>query len=164
MIDPADVSDWFEAHAAPLVLYARQWLSGAIADDVVQEAFVRLMSQRRPPDNVKAWLFRAVRNEAITQWRSSRRRQHREQARAADERWFEPGFTDSIDAHAAAGLIHDLPAEQRESLVLRIWGGLTLAEIATITGAPVSTVFHHYQQALGAVRKRMGVTCEKKND
>ena len=164
MIDPADVSDWFEAHAAPLVLYARQWLTGAIAEDVVQEVFVRLMLERRPPDNVKAWLYRAVRNEAISQWRSSRRRRGREIEVASDETWFEARRDESIDAQLAAGLIRDLPAEQRESVVLRIWGGLTLAEISTITGSPVSTVFHHYQQGLRAVRKQMGVTCEKKND
>lgn len=164
MIDPADVSDWFEAHAAPLVLYARQWLSGTIAEDVVQEVFVRLMSQRRPPDNVKAWLYRAVRNEAISQWRSSRRRRDREIDVAPGQTWFEPARDEPIDAQLAAELIRDLPAEQRESLVLRIWGGLTLSEISAITGSPVSTVFHHYQQGLRAVRKQMGVTCEKKND
>jgi RNA polymerase sigma-70 factor (ECF subfamily) len=164
MIDPADVTDWFEAHAAPLVLYARQWLAGAIAEDVVQEVFVRLMSERRPPDNVKAWLYRAVRNEAISQWRSSRRRRGREIEVASDETWFEPGRDESIDAGFAAELIRQLPAEQRESVVLRIWGGLTLAEISAITGSPLSTVFHHYQQGLRAVRKQMGVPCEKKND
>jgi RNA polymerase sigma-70 factor (ECF subfamily) len=164
MIDPADVRDWFEAHAAPLVLYARQWLTGVIAEDVVQEVFVRLMSQRHPPDNVKAWLYRSVRNEAISQWRSTHRRRDRELAAASGARWFEPAHDDAIDAGLAAELIRQLPAEQRESLVLRIWGGLTLAEISMITGSPLSTVFHHYQQGLRAVRKQMGVTCEKKND
>lgn len=164
MINPADVSNWFEAHAAPLVLYARQWLTGAIAEDVVQEVFVRLMSQRRAPDSVKAWLYRAVRNEAISQWRTSQRRRHRELAMAVDETWFERDSADSIDAELAADLIRELPAEQREAVVLRIWGGLTLAEISMITGSPLSTVFHHYQQGLRAVRKQMGVTCEKKND
>ena len=163
MIDPADVTEWFEAHAAALVLYAGQWLTGGLAEDAVQEVFVRLMAQARPPDNVKAWLFRAVRNEAISRWRSSRRTADRERRLAAPEKWFEPSGADPIDAKTAARAIQELPEEQREAVVLRIWGGMTLQEISGLTGSPISTVFHHYREGLRAVREKMGVPCEKKN-
>ena len=164
MIDPADVTRWFEAHAAPLVLYARQWLAGGLAEDAVQEVFVRLIAQRRPPDNVKAWLFRAVRNEAISHWRSSHRRDERERRLATNERWFEPSGAEPIDAQTAAETLHRLPHDWREAVVLRIWAGMTLQEISDLTGTPLSTVFHHYREGLRALREKMGVTCEKKND
>jgi RNA polymerase sigma factor (sigma-70 family) len=164
MIDPADVTRWFEAHAAPLVLYARQWLPGGLAEDAVQEVFVRLMAQGRPPNNVKSWLFRAVRNEAVSQWRSSRRRDERERRLATRETWFEPGRAELIDARAATEVLQSLPHDWREAVVLRIWAGMTLQEISDLTGTPLSTVFHHYREALRVVREKMGVPCDKKND
>lgn len=164
MMEAAELSSWFDAHAAPLVLYARQWLYPAAAEDAVQECFVRLMLLHRRPDNVRAWLYRAVRNEAITQWRSGRRRAEREQHAARDEPCFDAALGDAVDAKAAAGALASLPEPQREVIVLRIWGQLKLAEIASVTGAPVSSVFHHYQQGLAEIRKRIGVPCRNSHD
>ena len=48
-------------HAAALVLYARQWCDAP--EDVVQEAFVKLISQRQPPERVLPWLYRVVRDD-----------------------------------------------------------------------------------------------------
>ena len=74
--------------AAPLVLYARQWCDEA--DDVVQEAFVKLAAQRTPPQNAAAWLFRTVRNGAINAGiAGQRRRRHETEAVAGVPAWFE---------------------------------------------------------------------------
>jgi RNA polymerase sigma-70 factor (ECF subfamily) len=40
-MSPSDVARLIDAHAAPLVLYARQWC--AAPEDVVQEAFLKLV-------------------------------------------------------------------------------------------------------------------------
>src|SRR5215469_8876848 len=124
MMDPADLTDCFDRDAAGLLLYARQWLASAAAEDVVQEAFVRLMLARQTPDNVRAWLYRATRNLAIAQWRSNKRRQRRENIAARDEPVFEQHF--DHDARIAARFLNELPQEQREVIVLRIWGQLKL--------------------------------------
>jgi len=59
--------DWLgrlvDRHAAALELYARQWCD--TPEDVVQEAFLKLASQRSLPDKPAAWLFRVVRNGAL---------------------------------------------------------------------------------------------------
>src|SRR4051812_50202384 len=60
--------------AAALVLYARQWLDAASADDVVQEAAIALLGLRHPPVNATAWMYRAVRNAAIDAARTAGRR------------------------------------------------------------------------------------------
>jgi len=164
MLDPAELTGWFEAHAAPLVFYARQWLDRGAAEDVVQEAFVRLMLQTRPPGSVKAWLYRTVRNEAISLWRSTRRRHDRERERAVPEIFFEPHHGDPIDAEAAAAALRQLPESQREVMVLRIWGAMTLKEISLLIGSPLSTVFHHYQEGLRVLREKMGVSCQTNHD
>ena len=163
-MEAAELSSWFDALAAPLVLYARQWLNPAAAEDAVQEGFVRLMLLPRVPDNVRAWLYRAVRNEAIGQWRSGRRRARREMNAARDEPYFDAAPGDAVDGRAAADALASLPAAQREVIVLRLWGQLKLAEIASVTGAPVSSVFHHYRQGLAEIRKRIGVPCRNAND
>ena len=43
-----DFARLIDAHAAPLVLYARLWCDAP--EDVVQEAFLKLVRQGRPPD------------------------------------------------------------------------------------------------------------------
>ncbi len=158
--DPSKLAAVFDRQAAAMTLYARQWLDRSQAQDVVQEVFVRLLSQGRPPANVKAWLYRCVRNAAISAARSAARRRRRERCAAQDEhQWFEPGADDRIDAAAAQAALSALPAQQREVILLRIWSGMTLAEIAQVTGAPVSTVFDQYRAGLGAVRRLMEPSC-----
>jgi RNA polymerase sigma-70 factor (ECF subfamily) len=67
------------------------------------------------------------------------RRLKREQAVAADrDDYFESKSSDLIDAHAAQEALETLPPEQREIVVLRLWGQLTLAEIAALIGSPLS--------------------------
>ena len=65
-------------HAAALELYARQWCD--TPEDVVQEALIKLLRQAQPPDSVPNWLYRVVRNTAISASRSSQRRRRYERA------------------------------------------------------------------------------------
>jgi len=156
LIDSAHLAGWFDAHAAALILFARQWLERGEAEDVVQEVFVRLLGQGSAPENVKAWLFRSVRNAAIDQARRSGRRARRE-LRIAQGRadWFEARTEDLIDASAAQAALESLSAEQREVIVMRIWGQMTLNEIAGVIGEPISTLFSRYRAGLGEIKRIM---------
>src|SRR3954451_19484214 len=82
---PQQLGPLINAHGPALVLYARQWC--AAPEDVVQDAFLKLVAQRRPPDDPAAWLFRVVRNAALDAAKADRRRQRREAA-ARPDRWF----------------------------------------------------------------------------
>lgn len=162
-IEPTELSRWFDAFGPALVLYARQWLPAEVAEDVVQDVFVRLMAQRAAPANVKAWLFRSVRNAAISQIRSRHRSErHAQQASEARPRWFEGRPDDPIDAKTAQDALRSLPHEQREVIVLRIWCEMTLEEIAGIVEQPVSTLFSRYKAGLAAIRKRLEAPCPTK--
>jgi RNA polymerase sigma-70 factor (ECF subfamily) len=157
------VAELFDAHSRALGLYARQWAGAGEADDVVQRVFVRLVTGARLPANARTWLYRCVRNEAIGAWRSARRRGRRERAVAADAgAWFAPSPGAALDAEAAQRALASLPAEQREVVTLRLWSGLTLAEIGEVTGAAVSTVHERYRAALAAVRERMETSCRNR--
>jgi RNA polymerase sigma factor (sigma-70 family) len=159
--DPSKLATWYGRHAAALTLYARQLGSPATAEDAVQEAFVHLLAQPREPDNVRAWLFKTVRNEALTQLRSSRRRDRREREVTKPD-WFLTHSEDLIDASAAQAALAKLPDEQREVVVLRIWGQASFAEAAEITGSPLSSVYDRYRTGLAALKQLMESSCVKK--
>ena len=91
----------FDRHAAVLELYARQFCD--CPEDVVQETLIELAGQPHAPDDPAAWLFRVVRNKAISVWRSIERRKRHERAAAGQRsEWFEPSAADPIDAQTAA--------------------------------------------------------------
>jgi RNA polymerase sigma factor (sigma-70 family) len=162
MLDSAKLTRFFELHAAALKLYARQWLgSPEQAEDAVHEAFVALMSQKSEPTDAAAWLFKVVRNLAISQARSSGRRKRREIAAMRGE-MFQQRIDDLIDAKAAEQALRELPLEERELVVLRIWGGFGFAKIAELSGSNVSTVFDRYRAALKQIREKLETSCKTK--
>jgi RNA polymerase sigma-70 factor (ECF subfamily) len=146
---------------AAMALYARQWTRDASeAEDVVQEALVSLLAQRPPPERPVAWMYRAVRNGAIDQGRMRSRRRRRERAVAEARReWFESRADSLIDARVAEESLRLLPDEQREIVVLRIWGQLGFAEIAGIVRSSISTVHERYVSALARLRAALEKPC-----
>jgi RNA polymerase sigma-70 factor (ECF subfamily) len=179
----AKLSGWFSQYGPALVLYASQWLERHAAEDAVQEVFLRLWGREagqkagktrasqsgvRAPQkdvaNVKSWLYRSVRNASIDRLRRVKTRARHEQ-RSADGRveWFQSRPEDELDAHAVQKMLEALPPEQSEIIVLRIWGGLSLAEAAQVTGEPVSTLFSRYRAGLTALRQRLEVPCLETN-
>jgi len=157
------LSRLLDEHSAALALYARQWCDGP--EDVVQEAFLLLARQSKPPDNVVGWLYRVVRNGAISAARASGRRiRHETEAARRGRSWFEPGCDARLDAAVVTEALRHLPLEQRETIVARLWGGLGFDEIAQLTGHPTSTVHRWYHAGLAALRERFGEPClTKKN-
>ena len=159
-IDPAKMGSWFDAYAGRVVLYARQWLEAQWAEDVVQDVFIRLMAQGREPENVKSWLFASVRNAAISAFRSESSRRNRERRVAGESNeWFESHPADLLDAAAAQVALSKLPAKEREVIVLRIWGELTLSEIGEIVEMPLSSVHDCYRSGIAALRKTLESSC-----
>src|SRR5262249_25427490 len=55
----------------------------------------------------------------------------------------------------ATRLLADLPLEQREVVVARIWGGLTFEDVARLAGCSLPTAHRRYQAALAALRERL---------
>jgi RNA polymerase sigma-70 factor (ECF subfamily) len=151
-IEPTVLGQFYRQHAPALRLYARQW--GASADDLVQDAFVRLAQQAPPPDNAIAWLYRVVRNGALTAQRGAARRRRREQRAGAPEEWLSPA-EDRIDAGEAARRLAELPLELREVIVARLWGGLTFEEIAALVGCSLPTAHRRYHAGLSELRERL---------
>lgn len=147
-------------HGAALLLYARQWCDAP--EDVVQDAVLQLMRQPAPPDNLTGWMYHAVRNLALNASRSSRRRAKREaEVACCREPWFVPSENDRLDAAAASEALAELPLAQRETIVARLWGGLSFEEISRLTGSSTSTVHRWYHQGIVALRERLGAVWQE---
>jgi RNA polymerase sigma-70 factor (ECF subfamily) len=148
-----------DQNAAALVLYARQWC--AVPEDVVQEALLKLVTRRPPPDNPVPWLYRVVRNAAVSAARTERRRQRHEAAAAAQATgWFAPGAgADGLDAEAATAALQALRLEEREVIVAHLWGGLTFEQVAELAGCSSSTAHRRYLAGLANLRERLGIAC-----
>jgi RNA polymerase sigma-70 factor (ECF subfamily) len=153
---PPTLGRLYRQHAPALRLFARQW--GSHAEDLVQEAFVRLAQQSPPPDKVLPWLYRVVRNQACAAARSASRRRRREERASNPEAWFS-GVEDRLDGREAATLLAELDLELREVIVARLWGGLTFDEVARLVGCSLPTAHRRYQTALSVLRERLCGPC-----
>lgn len=157
--------DWFDTeqlvalvnrYAGPLELLARQWTTSA--EDCVQEAFVRLIGQKKPPDDVVAWLFRVVRNRAIDIGRveSNRRKREREVGR---RRWFENSTDSPVDTDALQSALAQIPHPLRQVVVSKIWGELTFEQLAEVFGWSVATAHRRYQEGLKQLKAKLNPSC-----
>jgi RNA polymerase sigma factor (sigma-70 family) len=153
-VGPELLGRLLDRHAAALGLYARQWCR--TSDDVVQQAFVQLARQRAMPEQVETWLYRVVRNGAISAGRAEqRRRQHETAAAEMACSWFVPSEPPGLDAAAAAAALENLAVDEREVIVAHLWGGLTFQDIAAVTGLSSSTAHRRYESGLRQLRETM---------
>jgi RNA polymerase sigma factor (sigma-70 family) len=150
-VDAAMIAELFDRHAAALTLYARQWT--AAADDCVQEAFIELARQAESPISAVAWLYRVTRNRALNASRATLRRTTHEQASATSRSELNLRKTGPEQRLEIAELLLALRAQEREIIVLRVWGGLSWQEIAELTGVSKSSAQRTYVQALEQLRR-----------
>lgn len=161
--DPGDdpVAALFRRAGGPAFRLAHALLGerGA-AEDVVQEAFVRVLARRdalADPEALDGYVTRAVRNLA---YNHLRRRKTAGVAQERLERAADPAAApadpalDEEAARAAAALAA-LPPEQREVVHLRVHEGLEFKTIAARTGVPLGTVHSRYRYALARLRQRL---------
>jgi len=160
-ISPEQLSLLIDEHGASLVLYAQQWCDGP--EDVVQEGFIKLMRQQPVPTNLVGWLYRVVRNGAISESRATARRvRHEKNAGVANLRWFEAASgQNQLDVDDATAALHDLPPDEREVVVLRIWGGLSFEQISDVIEKSSSTAHRRYLSGLEALREKWSISCRK---
>jgi len=128
------------------------------AEDAVQEAFARLWSRRTGPvGDLVPYVFAAVRNAAIDQVRR-RPPEVSEQAVSIYNGLPEDPSAASVTAEQHRILeaaVLALPQDQREAVVLKIYGGLTFQQVAETVDAPLQTVASRYRRALEQIGRRV---------
>jgi RNA polymerase sigma-70 factor (ECF subfamily) len=166
---PSDVGELALPHVDALYNFAR-YLTGTPteAEDLVQEAFARALGAAASFEtgtNVKAWLFRIVRNVYIDR----RRRAHHDPLRLVgkvaghdqegDEAW-EPvdDRARSALSHIEAKELHDavmsLDESYRTPLLLDL-EGMTESEVAQVLNCRVGTVKARLSRARAQLRCRL---------
>lgn len=147
-------AEFFRAQRHALTTYALS-LSGDAADaqDLIQEVLVRMVQEDRPVRDARAYVLRALRNEAID--RRRRRGRRPSEAPLQDDGL---AFVDAEAAGRREGLeqvraaLAALGAEQREIIVLKIYAELTFREIAEILERPLGTVTSYYARGIAELR------------
>ena len=152
---PESLAGLLERHFGPLVAWSG--IRDGSAEDVVQEAFVRLAGQSPAPASPVAWLYATTRHLASNHRRAEGRRDRRERETAGIEAVDGTAWA-TVEAKELANMLHALPDDLREVVVARTWGGLAFGEIAALVGRSKATVWRDYATALDRLRTMYGVT------
>ncbi|WP_197171103.1 RNA polymerase sigma factor [Novipirellula aureliae] len=155
----------FDAEEAPLLRYAFSLVGRrAVAEDIVQEAFLQLHIHWDDIESPRAWLFRSVRNRVYNYVRDNRR-----EVLSSDN-----GDTQSQGVHdespdammlriEASGslnqMLEELDEDDRQLVKLKYFDGLKYREISEATGLSISNVgyrLHHILNDLAAKLRPLG--------
>jgi RNA polymerase sigma-70 factor (ECF subfamily) len=143
----------YRAKAPQLLLYGRALgLTHSESQDVLHDTFVGLLRRMEPPLQPAFYCLRAFRNMALNYRRSLWRRLAREWE---SKRWFEPSPSETPAERQAMQALADLPPEQREAIVLKIWHQHTFEEIGELLGISPNTAAGRYRYGLQKLRIRL---------
>lgn len=150
----------YDAKAAELILYGRALgLNHGEAEDVLQETFLGLMPMPFAPGKPAHYVVRSFRNRALNYRRSLWRRLAREVLAdchlLGDQLWFDKSPDESPGEIAAMRCLAELPVEQREVIVLKVWHGCTFEEIGGLLEIPPNTAAGRYRYGLQKMKLKL---------
>lgn len=120
-----------------------------LAEDALQNLFVKLATSGVDVKNHAVYLFRAARNEAL----SLSKRKGPRPLPLTDILAPEEGSGIQIDPAELTSALDRLPEEQSEVVLLHIVEGLPFKEIAEITGCSLDTAASRYRYALEKLKE-----------
>lgn len=156
----------FRRYYQHLCAFAERLLHSPDASrDAVQDVFVAIWHQRdacQGCDNLRFYLFTAVRNRVLKLIRHQRVVERTRERMTAEQR--SPGTgsaPETPDEELAASelaatvelIIQQLPERSREAYLLHRREGLSYAEIADVMGVSIRTVENHIARALRGLRE-----------
>lgn len=142
----------YRQHGPALLLFALA-ITGERnrAQDAVHQVFLKLMGKQslsRLADK-KAYLFACVRNAIVNEGK----RRGRDAPLEPDSAWFVPRERDYVEEQNLRRALAALPDDQREVIVLHIWGELTFSQIAELLSISANTAASRYRYALAKLRE-----------
>ena len=148
--DPPTDERLYRDLAPELTRFATALVGRAEAADVMSNAFAKAMASRSWPTvvNRRAYLYRAVHNEARTQAKRSMRRAERERRAANEDRWELPGLHPDVRA-----AVLRLSLRQRAVIVLTYWADFDPATTAEMLGISEGSVRQHLARARAHLRE-----------
>jgi RNA polymerase sigma-70 factor (ECF subfamily) len=151
---------FYEARASGLILYGRALgLGHGEAEDVLHETFLAVMRRGEFPREAENYFVRSYRNRALNHKRSLWRRLTRE---IESHRWFEVSQEEDPAIETAMRALTELPLDQREVIVLKIWNRFTFEEIGGLLEVSPNTAAGRYRYGLQKIKSKMeGVDYER---
>jgi RNA polymerase sigma factor (sigma-70 family) len=151
--DFAEIEFLYRQHGAGMLLFASAMTGErGRAQDAVHQVFLKLIEGERLSrvEDKKAYLFACIRNAVLNE----RKRQNREEPLATAP-WFSPPERDLTGEQNLRGALAALPDDQREVVILHIWGELTFSQIGDLLSISSNTAASRYRYALGKLRDLM---------
>jgi len=150
----------YDRHRGALYRYFVRHLGEATtANDLYQSCWEKVIGARsryRPQAPFRAWLFRIAHNLVADHYR------RRPPLTPLDESGFvgaAPGPDEALERDAQAASLRaallSLPSEQRDALLLKLEGGFSLEDIASLSGVGRETIKSRLRYATERLRKVM---------
>jgi len=163
--DAAAFEVLYSRHRGPLFRFMlRQVREHATAEELYQDIWQRLITARqryRPEAKFSTWLYQIAHNRLTDHWRAQ---SHRPAApddameraeREPDPQTPERQLSAFEERRRLQLALEELPADQRETVLLRLEQELTLEEIGRITGVGRETVKSRLRYAMDKLRQRL---------
>ncbi|HTX65549.1 MAG TPA: RNA polymerase sigma factor [Opitutaceae bacterium] len=120
------------------------------AEDAIHGVFQQLLRRPGLPADLRPYAFRAVRNAARDTWRRAGVR--RDSIFALTPEAPTPSPPPAFRPDEVERLLDQLTPDERETIMLKIYGGLTFQEIADLGEVPLPTAASWYRRGLDKLK------------
>jgi len=158
--DPAAVELMWDRYAKDLFTFLQSLLcSRHDAEDVLQTVFVRIVRKRHRLAKARyldAYVYRIARNEAYS---CISKRKRDKNTQNLPETWLEVTESNRESSELAEQLqaaLAQLPKQQREVIVMKIYRQKTFLEISGLLGLSRNTVASRYRYGIEKLRNLLG--------
>lgn len=127
----------------------------AAAEDVIHDALIAVADAPNEPEDLRAYLFRCVRNKALHYFNVSKKHFPLEESFlvSADNNPEQNVLMASIIKY-----IEKLKSDQQHIIIMKLFGGLTFAEIATLTEKSQNTIASQYRRGIQVLQEAFNET------
>ena len=153
--EPARFSSLYERHVRAVASYVARRTGSELSEDLTAEVFVRAFRGRAVFRNDRGsalpWLL-GIANNLIADHRRAERRRLEALRRLARTRPVSSETSVGVLVPELVGELLRLPAADRDTLLLVVWGELSYAEAATALSVPIGTI----RSRIARARQRLG--------
>ena len=157
---PAAFAELYERLAGPVAGYLR--LRGVreiedVTSDVFLSVFSGIAGFHGDGEHFRSWVFTIAHRRSVDHWRRAARAPQTEPLEPTDDGGASPSAEtlalDNVAEREALALLNTLSADQREVLLLRIIGDLTVDQVAEVIGKSPGAVKALQHRGLARLRR-----------